>query len=155
MAAYSNKKKVKQTEKPIGRTIAQGGDPEQYYSENPSWNFFNIDKEQWAFTKEHVGDVFWDEILPKMQGFESQTWNEILLRNKKQNHSIVLDDLNKTAKDRLAERYIEAESIISLRLTATHRLYGYMSGKTFVILWYDDNHGDNNTCVCRSHKKNT
>ena len=40
MAAYSNKKKVKQTEKPIGRTIAQGGDPEQYYSENPSWNFF-------------------------------------------------------------------------------------------------------------------
>ena len=58
MAAYSNKKKVKQTEKPIGRTIAQGGDPEQYYSENPSWNFFYIDKKQWAFTKEHVGDVF-------------------------------------------------------------------------------------------------
>lgn len=45
--------------------------------------------------------------------------------------------------------------IISLRITENHRLYGYMSGRVFNILWYDDDHGDNNNCVCRSHLKHT
>ncbi|CUP62134.1 Uncharacterized phage-associated protein [Anaerostipes hadrus] len=32
---------------------------------------------------------------------------------------------------------------------------GYMVEKVFNILWYDDNHGDNNRCVCRSYLKHT
>lgn len=55
----------------------------------------------------------------------------------------------------MAERYIEAEALISLRMTGNHRLYGYMSGRVFNIIWYDDDHGDNDTCVCRSFKKHT
>ena len=74
---------------------------------------------------------------------------------KKQKHSIKVKDLNKTAQDRLAARYIEAESIISLRITGNHRLYGYITGKVFHVLWYDDDHGDNHTCVCRSSLKHT
>lgn len=77
------------------------------------------------------------------------------MRDKKQNHSLNLNDLNKIAQDRLAEKYIEAESLISLRVTATHRLYGYMTGRVFNILWYDDKHGDNSKCVCRSYLKHT
>ena len=73
----------------------------------------------------------------------------------KQNHSLNLKDLNKVAQDRLISMYIEAESLISLRITGTHRLYGYMVGRVFTILWYDDNHGDNEKCVCRSHLKHT
>lgn len=57
--------------------------------------------------------------------------------------------------DRLAEKYIELDSIISLRLTGKHRLYGYIQKSTFYVLWYDDNHGDNNECVCRSNLKHT
>lgn len=155
--AGSNKKekRVKQTVKPKGKSIAQGGNPEQYYRLNPSWTFANIDSEMWSFTKEHLSDCIWTEIIPKLQDFESQTWNEILVRDKKANHSIDLGTLNKIAQDRLASRYIEAESLISLRLSSTHRLYGYMSGGVFNILWYDDKHGDNDYCVCRSKKKHT
>lgn len=93
--------------------------------------------------------------MPYFQSLEKQTWNEILLVNKKNNHSLNLDDLNKVAQDRLVELKIEAESLISLRLSGKHRIYGFRNGRVFNILWYDDDHGDNDTCVCRSRKKHT
>ena len=155
MADFDRKKIVKQREVPRGKIIAQGGDPERYYSESPAWAFANADREAWAFSREHIGDAIWTELLPRLQALETQTWNEILLRNKKQNHSLNPNELNKAAQDRLAARYIEAESLISLRITGNHRLYGDMTGSVFQILWYDDDHGDNDTCVCRSHLKHT
>ena len=109
----------------------------------------------WAFSKEHIGEAIWTEILPRLKDLETQTWSEIFITGKKQNHSIDLEDLNKAARDRLAEKYIEAESLMSLRVTGNHRLYGYMTGRVFNILWYDDDHGDNSRCVCRSKLKHT
>lgn len=155
MAGSKKDKKIKQKEFPKGKSIVQGGDPEQYYSQNPAWTFANIDKEMWTFSQEHIGELIWSEILPRLKALETQTWGEILVSDKKQNHSLNLNDLNKIAQDRLTSRYIEAESLISLRLTGNHRLYGYISGRVFNILWYDDNHGDNDKCVCRSRLKHT
>lgn len=154
MAGSKKDKKIKQKEIPKGRSIAQGGDPEQYYSENPAWTFANADQEMWAFSQEHIGEQIWTEILPRLKALETQTWSEILLRDKKQNHSLDMNDLNKVAQDRLASKYIEAESLISLRVKGNRRLYGYMIGRVFNVLWYDD-HGDNDPCVCRSHLKHT
>jgi hypothetical protein len=148
-------KRVKQKEIPRGKIIAQGGNPEKFYSLNPAWTFASSDNKLWAFNQEHIGDMIWSEVLPRLKALESQTWNEILVKDKKQNHAIDVDDLNKAAQDRLAELYIEAESLISLRVTGNHRLYGYMMGNVFNILWYDDEHGDNKTCVCRSYLKHT
>ena len=155
MADFKKRKQIKQKEIPKGKSIAQGGDPEQFYSQNPAWTFANADQEMWTFNKAHIGDLIWSEILPRLQALESQTWSEILVRNKKQNHSINVEDLNKDAQARLADRYIEAESLISLRITGCHRIYGYITGRVFNIIWYDDDHGDNNTCVCRSYLKHT
>lgn len=155
MAVSKRKKEIKQKEFPDEKRIAQGGDPERYYSENPAWTFANADQEMWAFSQEHIEKVFWIEILPRLKALETETWGEILVRDKKQNHSLDLNDLNKAAQDRLASKYIEAESLISLRITGNHRLYGYMTGRVFNVLWYDDNHGDNSTCVCRSRLKHT
>lgn len=39
MAASKKYKQVRQREIPKGKNIAQGGNPEQYYSENPAWSF--------------------------------------------------------------------------------------------------------------------
>ena len=155
MAGSKRGKEVRQREVPHGKRIVQGGNPERYYSENPAWTFANSDQEMWAFSRDHMGDLFWTEILPRLKALETQTWSEILIRDKKQNHSLDLDELNKVAQDRLASKYIEAESLISLRITGNRRLYGYMTGRVFNVLWYDDDHGDNSTCVCRSHLKHT
>ncbi len=155
MAVSKKDKKIKQKENPKGKIIAQGGDPGQYYSQNPAWTFANADQEMWAFSQEHIGELIWTELFPRLMALETQTWSEILVRDKKQNHSLDLKDLNKIAQDRLISKYIEAESLISLRITGNHRLYGYMTGRVFNVLWYDDIHGDNNKCVCRSHLKHT
>lgn len=155
MAASKRKKQIKQKETPKGRSIVLGGNPEQYYTKNPVWSFSSSDQEKWPFTQEHIGDLIWEEILPRLKVLETQTWSEILVKDKKQNHAINVYDLNKAAQERLEERYIEAEALISLRMTGTHRLYGYMTGYVFHVLWYDNGHGDNETCVCRSYKKHT
>ena len=94
-----------------------------------------------------------NDILPKLKEWETQTWNEILVHSKKNNHSIDTMTLNKIARDRLNKMRIEANAVVSLRLQGTHRLYGYRIGSVFYILWYDKNHGDNDICVCRSRKK--
>ena len=78
-----------------------------------------------------------------------------MVNAKKQNHTIEVKKLNKMAINRLIELHVEAESLVSLRLTGTHRIYGHMTGAIFNILWVDLDHGDNSTCVCRSNKKHT
>ena len=149
-----SRKKVKQAKEPKGNQIGQGGNPDQYYSQHPSWNFSSCDKEKWSINSEEVHEIFWNEMLPHLQGWETQTWGDILINAKKQNHSIEVRELNKVASDRMVELYVEAEAVISLRLTGTHRIYGYiMKDAVFNILWIDLEHGDNNTCVCRSRKK--
>lgn len=155
MAASKREKIVKCSFDPKNKHVIQNNNPEQYYQENPAWSFASIDQEMWAFTEDHIGSFFWTKVFPRLKDLESQKWTEILIKNNKQNHSINVQSLNKVAQDRLTSRYIEADSLISLRVTATHRLYGYMTGRVFNILWYDDNHGDNDTCVCRSKVKHT
>ena len=146
MAAY---KKAKNKKIPGGKSVVQSEDPDRFYREKPAWCFCSADQKMWDFSME----VFWNEILPKLKFLESQTWGEIFLTAKKQNHSIAVDRLNKVAQDRLAELYVESDSIQSIRITGAHRLYGFTTGRVFNILWFDDNHGNNDTCVCRSRLK--
>lgn len=155
MVVSKKEKCVKQRENPQGKHVGQRETPENYYGKNPSWNFASCDTEMWPFSEDNAGSFFWDEILPHLKGWESQTWSDILISAKKQNHPVDVSSLNSLAKKRLAEKFIEQETLISLRLNGTHRIYGYMNKAVFNILWFDTTHGDNADCVCRSHKKHT
>lgn len=148
-------KQVRRRETPPGRSMSSTADPASIYGEHPAWSFAACDTEQWSFTEEHAGPVFWGEIFPFLKELERRTWGETLLGAKKQNHTIDAAQLNPAAQKRLTERYIEQESVVSLRLAGTKRLYGYHVGRVFCILWYDDGHGDNESCVCRARKKHT
>lgn len=155
MAASKRKGDIKQGGNPVGG-IRAGGDPDSIMSCHPSWNFSMCDSDgAWAFCQKRLSDTFWTTVFPKLKDFESMTWSEIIVKANKQNHSIDVDSLNKVAQDKLAKLHIEAESLLSLRLRGTIRLYGFMVGPVYSILWYDDDHGDNNTCVCRSSLKHT
>lgn len=166
MAAYKEKK-AKQNKTPRGNRISQkktpsegkyltdNGNPDHYYDEKPAWSFASSDTEMWKFSEEHIGDIFWTKIFPRLQELEKLRWGEILIQGKKQNHSLDITELNKPAQERLESLCIEAGSLISLRIMGSHRLYGYMVGRVFNILWYDDNHGNNDDCVCRSNLKHT
>lgn len=153
--AASKRKKIKQVEQPQKPRATQEHDTEGYYKKHPAWNFNTCDTDMWPLSEECAGCAFWSEILPFLKSTETRTWGDILQTSKKQNHSIEAQTLNPIAQKRLEQKYIEQESVISLRITATHRLYGYIVDYVFNILWYDTGHGDNDTCVCRSHKRNT
>lgn len=136
---------------PEGKRIVHNQNPDSILQYHPSWAFNKVDFEgKWGFSNED----FWSIILPQMRQFESQTWAEISSA-KKQNHTISIEELNKCARDRLEKLNIFEDEIFSLRFDGTTRLYGLRETNTFVILWYDNKHGDNDTCVCRSHKKGT
>ena len=150
-----SKKKIKQKEHPHNRKPVRSEKPNSFYSQNPSWNFSMADPDCWSFTKDHIKDSIWTDIIPTMQKLETQTWDEIFIHTKKSNHSIAKSNLNKRAIKRIDELQLEADTIYSLRVNSTKRLYGLIDEGVFELLWYDDNHGDNSTCVCRSHKKHT
>lgn len=151
----ASKKKVAGANPPQSKRVVQKDDPDAFYNETPAWIFSTADQECWPFTQEKIGEAIWSEILPYLKSVEGRKWNDILVAAKKQNHSIEPASLNKSARDRLVQLRLELGSIISLRISGNHRLYGYMVGRVFCILWYDDDHGDNSTCVCRSKRKHT
>ena len=138
--------------------IKLGGDPDSIMKEHPSWRLASCDMEpniRWSFHEPRLSHDFWTTIFPKLQDFERMTWSDIFISAKKHNHAIDVASLNKSARDRFSELCIEAEAIHSLRLGGTIRLYGFLTGPIYNILWYDNDHGDNSTCVCRSVKKHT
>lgn len=127
------------------------------WNHNIVWSFKDIDIEPsipWNMGDERMIE-FWPMIIDRLREFETNSLNYIFVHCKKQNHSIDASTLNKRAVRRLRELYIETEDIYSLRIGGGLRLYGYIIGYVYYIIWYDDNHGDNDVCVCRSKLKHT
>lgn len=130
--------------------------PESANKYHPVWSFSKCDHNgDWSFSKEKLRDIFWDKVLPVLKGLETQTWNDILVSSKKQNHSISVEKLNICAQNRLKQLRLYYDEVISLRVEGKIRIYGIRDLEKLFLLWCDLNHGDNDTCVCRSSKKHT
>jgi hypothetical protein len=128
-------------------------EPDSIYNMKPSWAFYLCDQGgRWAFTKDNIGDEFWDKIMPKLRDYEQQTWGNFS-GPKKESHFVSIDKCNKCARDRLSKLKIEEQELYSLRISGKVRIYGLRPKDTLIILWYDNNHGDNDTCVCPCPKK--
>ncbi len=91
---------------------------------------------------------FLDQVLPKLQQYESMTWGQILGRN---SHAVAVRSLCKEAQKRLQEqKLVDIEELVSLRLTGIQRVWGIRRQREFRLLWWDPYHQ-----VCPSRKKNT
>jgi hypothetical protein len=129
--------------------------PESVNTSKPSWAFYRCDKEgRWAFTQDRLQIIFWNKILPRLKDLEQQRWCDFS-GPKKESHFVATSTLNDCAQKRLEELGIVEDEIFSLRLENRMRIYGLRPKSTLIILWYDENHGDNDSCVCRSYKKHT
>lgn len=146
-------KKVRKSEGP-----KKEGNPDDFLIKHPSWNFSRCDIDtncKWSFNHARLNEEFWTQIFPKLRQFESMTWNEIQTQNSKHNHKNSIEIMNKCAVERLAELELEIDSLFSLRLTGKIRIYGYRENSAFFLVWYDNDHGDNDTCVVRAKLKHT
>lgn len=119
-------------------------------SMKPSWHVSTMDLEGpfgWkAATAEHI----WEILHPKLVGFESMTWGEILNASKR-NHWVDVAALSKPARARLAQiKRDDATRLLSLRLRGEERLWGLRVAHVFQVLWWDPEHA-----VCPSVLKHT
>jgi len=104
----------------------------------PVWQTGVIDLDgPWSWKKIEL-NYFFSNILPKIQGFESMNWNEILGRN---SHEVRVDQIGKKAQKRLVDLNLDDfEKLVSLRLTGKQRVWGIKINNVFKILWWDPNH---------------
>jgi len=132
---------------------ALGTDPALHDRESIVWAFGIADLEgPWGW-RTAAGRVWWDEVLPKLQNFETMTWDEIMRaaggRARGNNsHFVSVEKLTPQAKDRLAElRQDDVSELFSLRITATARIYGIRDRRALKLLWYDPHHSTNTRAV--------
>ena len=95
--------------------------------------------------------TIWKDIHSKLSEFERKTWNEILIKEKKRNHTIPVSDICTEAQKRLKKiKQDDIDDLISLRLTGKKRVWGIRAGNVLKVLWWDPGH-----TVCPTQKKHT
>lgn len=123
------------------------------------WQFSRIDWDgPWgsaALTGVNIVDLLKSTIAK----WETMTWAAIYAasggKSKGNNHHpIEVSGLSKKAKDRLKQiKYSDFDSVISLRVNSTVRIYGIRNQRALQFLWYDPWHDDRNNAVCPSLKR--
>ena len=76
-------------------------------------------------------------IREKLANFESMAWSEILVKGKKRNHSIRVSTITSEAQRRLEAKSLALDEVVSLRLAAKERVFGYLDNGVLVLLWWD------------------
>lgn len=106
--------------------------------ENPVWHVSILDEnDPWGWRSINKS-LFFDQILPKIKNFETMFWKDILGR---QNHEVPVPEISSVAQKRLIQLNLDdTESLVSLRLSGTQRIWGIRVGNVLRILWWDPNH---------------
>lgn len=90
-------------------------------------------------------------IQDRLKNFESMTWSEILVRDRKFNHTVEKSQLCQQARARLTQLKLDdIDGLVSLRLTGVRRVWGIQDNGILMLLWWDPSHQ-----VCPSLKKYT
>ena len=125
-------------------------DPSSYWHLKPSWRISILEMRD-PFGWHEIGQETLDRIRNRLVGFESMTWQEILVSGRKQNHSIRVYRLCTEAQKRLGELNLDdQERIYSLRVTGTERIFGFLNAGVMDVLWWDPSHS-----VCPALTKHT
>lgn len=123
-------------------------------TDDVAWRLSSCDKEMWPILS-LPPNILIGQIIPFLCEMEKDRWSVWLTSKSKNIHKISIERLNPGAKNRLDTLQIEVEEVLVMHMDSTHCIYGYLMDGICSILWYDPNHGDNDTCVCRSRLKHT
>jgi hypothetical protein len=148
MAASKKKPRKSQKNEPGDRQVRVKNSGESNRGKNPAWRIGNMDLSTefpWSFAK--IGrEQWWEDIYPKLDSYESMTWQEILSAtggrsHGNNSHNIPISELIKEARDRLAEINLDdVDELFSLRLEGKIRIWGMLDNDALKILWYDPKH---------------
>jgi len=118
---------------------------------HPAWSVKNLEMVHPDFGWQKIDEQKLNEIREKLGNFESMTWHEILVKSKKQNHSVSIPELSNMAIKHLQDMHqIDIDHLISLHLSGKERIWGIKDRNILILLWWDPGH-----LVYPSYKKHT
>jgi hypothetical protein len=125
-------------------------DPTSYHERKPSWRISRIELVD-PYGWHRLDGAGLQAIRTKLAHFESMTWSDILIKAKKQNHSVPISDLCTTAQKRLKEIHCDYfDELLSLHLAGLERVWGILDQGVMTLLWWAPKHE-----VCPSLLKHT
>ena len=134
------------------------GQPLDFRSQHFVYRLKNIDhKGPWGWKRLKPNDK-WLEVVKKLDDYQTQKWGGVLLASGGKssgtnNHAISTADLTAYAQKRLVDiERDDVTDIYSIRLSGKERVYGSRDQNFFDLLWFDDDHGENDNCVCRTNR---
>lgn len=147
MPTPPHQRRPKAREKFPARQIKTGGDPDSTEKETIAWHFRRLDKEHldWGWNKLKAPQ--WKDILNHLVSFEGLTWARLKeqsggRRIGTNHHSMEISKLPQETRKRWTDlRLDDFDTIFSLRITNTLRLYGVRDGRVMQLVWHDPHHG--------------
>jgi hypothetical protein len=112
-----------------------------YHGLHPSWRLGRIQM-QHPYGCQELKPEEWERLRGSLGEFEKRTWEDILVKSKKQNHNVEIETLSKKAQNRLKELFkpLDFDQLLSLRLSGTERIWGVLDRGVVTLLWWDPNH---------------
>lgn len=106
-------------------------------NETPAWLVKRMDFDgPWCWKTMDLPTLH--RVHQRLSAFERMTYGEIEGR---QNHQIPVKQLGKAARDRLMQLgFDDFDSLLSLRVTKTERIWGVKATNGISLLWWDPEH---------------
>lgn len=129
-----------------GKNVITAERPNSYYNTNPIWSFSkcDFDHEEWGINR-NAGDLL--KVIKKLNVFESMTWGQIYSdtsgrKNAPKNNDKSINTICREAQKSLLNLNLDNldDTITSLTIDGSTRLWGIRDNATFYIIWIDPNH---------------
>jgi hypothetical protein len=154
--AARHSKSTEVIRKDAGKQARIANDNNSFLSQTLAWEFGRRDQDHEKFGWSGLdGKQMLELINVHLVNLESMTWSELLKASggKKtghgnNHHDIPVTQLSHEAQKRLMELCLDdIDSLFSLRITGTKRIFGIRDGRVLRFLWHDPSHA-----VCQAGK---
>jgi hypothetical protein len=147
MSTHPDQRQPKIRQDIATRQIRTGGDPESTETETIAWQFRRFDKDHpdWGWRKLKAPQ--WKVVLTHLIDFEGLTWASLKAqsggrRKGTNHHSLDISKLPAKTRQRWTDLGLDDyDTVFSLRITNTLRLYGVRDGRVMALIWHDPFHG--------------
>lgn len=99
--------------------------------------YIDYDDAVWGWGQVTICEFF-RKILPRLQEYESMTWNEITRRNSC--HYWDINNMPAKARNKLKRKYPQHDTFHQIDMEQPCRLLGWRDRQTLFLIWYDPNH---------------
>jgi hypothetical protein len=123
-----------------------------FHGRNPAWRLNKLKKyNDYEFGWDAIEEDL-SRVMELLHDFETRTWGEILINDRKRNHPVSIYKLIPKARRMLAQQKEDVDEIVSLHLSSKERIWGIMESEYGImdIVWWDPEHK-----ICPSEKKHT